>query len=139
MRWIAALCIVLAIESGVDVLSMPGSAQRRQSVQRTTSKADLQARLSVAAQYREQGDYDRAAQEYLKLIQLAPRFAPAYNELGVCYMRQGKLADAARALGVQNYLELFPPEFTLRLKMRAEHIAMPQNQPGAVVPVDLNS
>jgi tetratricopeptide (TPR) repeat protein len=98
MRWIAALCIVLAIESGVDVLSMPGSAQRRQSVQRTTSKADLQARLSVAAQYREQGDYDRAAQEYLKLIQLAPRFAPAYNELGVCYMRQGKLADAARAL-----------------------------------------
>ena len=98
MRWIAALCIVLAIESGVDVLSMPGSAQRRQSVQRTTSKADLQARLSVAAQYREQGDYDRAAQEYLKLIQLAPRFAPAYNELGVCYMRQVKLADAARAL-----------------------------------------
>ncbi len=38
-----------------------------------------------------------------------------------------------------NYLELFPPEFTLRLKLREEHIAMPQNQPGAVVPVDLNS
>jgi 2,4-dienoyl-CoA reductase-like NADH-dependent reductase (Old Yellow Enzyme family) len=48
-------------------------------------------------------------------------------------------AHAARALGVQNYLELFPPEFTLRLKLRAEHVAMPQNQPGAVVPVDLNS
>ena len=48
-------------------------------------------------------------------------------------------AHAARALGVQNYLELFPPEFTLRLKLRAEHIAMPQNQSGAVVPVDLNS
>jgi 2,4-dienoyl-CoA reductase-like NADH-dependent reductase (Old Yellow Enzyme family) len=48
-------------------------------------------------------------------------------------------AHAARALGVPNYLELFPPEFTLRLKLRAEHIAMQQNQPGAVVPVDLNS
>jgi 2,4-dienoyl-CoA reductase-like NADH-dependent reductase (Old Yellow Enzyme family) len=48
-------------------------------------------------------------------------------------------AHAARALGVPNYLELFPPEFTLRLKLREEHVAMPQNQRGAVVPVDLNS
>ena len=48
-------------------------------------------------------------------------------------------AHAARALGVPNYLELFPPEFTLRLKMREEHIAMPQNQPGATVPTDLSS
>src|SRR5262245_37369599 len=69
MRLLAALCIVLAFESGVAALSMPGSAQRRQSGQRTTSKADLEARLSFADQYREQGDYDRATQEYLKLIQ----------------------------------------------------------------------
>jgi tetratricopeptide (TPR) repeat protein len=86
MRWLAVLCIALAIESGMDARSMLGFAQRRQSSRRTTSKADLQARLSVAAQHREQGDYDRAAQEYLKPIQLAPRFAPAYNELGVCYL-----------------------------------------------------
>ena len=75
MRWLAALWIVLAIESGADALSIQGYAQRRQSNQRTTSKADLQARLRSADQYREQGDYGRAAQEYQKLIQLAPRFA----------------------------------------------------------------
>ena len=84
MRWLAALWIVLAIESGAYALSIQGYAQRRQSNQRTTSKADLQARLRSADQYREQGDYDRAAQEYQKLIQLAPRFAPACNKLGVC-------------------------------------------------------
>jgi tetratricopeptide (TPR) repeat protein len=98
MKWLAALCIVLALKSGVDALAMSRSTQRRQPSQRTASKTDLQTRLSVAARYREQGEFDRAAQEYLKLIQLAPRFAPAYNELGVCYLRQGKLADAARAL-----------------------------------------
>jgi tetratricopeptide (TPR) repeat protein len=98
MRSLAALCIALALESGMDVLSMPAAVQRQQPRRRTISKADLQARLSLAAQYREQGDYEKAVQEYLKLIQLAPRFAPAHNELGVCYMRQGKLADAARTL-----------------------------------------
>jgi 2,4-dienoyl-CoA reductase-like NADH-dependent reductase (Old Yellow Enzyme family) len=48
-------------------------------------------------------------------------------------------AHAARALNVSDYLALFPPEFTLRLKLREEQLAMPQNQPGATVPVDLNS
>lgn len=48
-------------------------------------------------------------------------------------------AHAARALGVPNYLELFPPEFTHRLKLRAEHVAMPENRAATSVPVDLNS
>ncbi len=48
-------------------------------------------------------------------------------------------AHAARALGVPNYLELFPPEFTGRLKLREEQAAMPINQAGATVPVDLSS
>lgn len=48
-------------------------------------------------------------------------------------------AHAARALGVPNYLELFPPEFTHRLKLREEHVAMPENVRATSVPVDLNS
>jgi 2,4-dienoyl-CoA reductase-like NADH-dependent reductase (Old Yellow Enzyme family) len=48
-------------------------------------------------------------------------------------------AHAARALGVPNYLELFPPEFTHRLKLRDEHVAMPDNRMATSVPVDLNS
>ena len=48
-------------------------------------------------------------------------------------------AHAARALGVPNYLELFPPEFTHRLKLREEHVAMPENRAATSVPVDLNS
>ena len=47
-------------------------------------------------------------------------------------------AHAARALGVPDYLDLFPPEFTARLKLRDEHVAMPQNI-GATVPIDLSS
>lgn len=43
-------------------------------------------------------------------------------------------AHAARALGVPDYLEMYPPEFTHRLKLREEHIAMPENRTGAVVP-----
>jgi hypothetical protein len=48
-------------------------------------------------------------------------------------------AHAARALGVPNYLELFPPEFTHRLKLREEHVAMPENRAATSVPVDLSS
>ncbi len=48
-------------------------------------------------------------------------------------------AHAARALGVSNYLELFPPEFTHRLKLREEHVAMPDNRMATSVPVDLSS
>jgi 2,4-dienoyl-CoA reductase-like NADH-dependent reductase (Old Yellow Enzyme family) len=48
-------------------------------------------------------------------------------------------AHAARALNVPNYLELFPPEFTQRLKAREQQVTMPENQPGAITPVDLNS
>ena len=48
-------------------------------------------------------------------------------------------AHAARALNVPNYLELFPPEFTQRLKAREQQLTMPENQPGATTPVDLNS
>ncbi|MDQ8727847.1 NADH:flavin oxidoreductase/NADH oxidase [Bradyrhizobium sp. LHD-71] len=48
-------------------------------------------------------------------------------------------AHAARALNVPNYLELFPPEFTHRLKLREEHVAMPENRTATTVPMDLNS
>jgi 2,4-dienoyl-CoA reductase-like NADH-dependent reductase (Old Yellow Enzyme family) len=48
-------------------------------------------------------------------------------------------AHAARQLGVPNYLELFPPEFTHRLKLREQHTAMPENRAATSVPEDLNS
>lgn len=48
-------------------------------------------------------------------------------------------AHAAKALDVPNYLELFPPEFTHRLKLREEHIAMPENRTATSVPIDLSS
>jgi 2,4-dienoyl-CoA reductase-like NADH-dependent reductase (Old Yellow Enzyme family) len=48
-------------------------------------------------------------------------------------------AHAARTLGVPNYLELFPPEFTHRLKLREQHVAMPENRSATSVPVDLSS
>ena len=48
-------------------------------------------------------------------------------------------AHAAKALGVPNYLELFPPEFTHRLQLREEHVSMPENRGATSGPVDLNS
>lgn len=44
-------------------------------------------------------------------------------------------AHAAKELGVPDYLELFPAEYTLRLKQREKSRGMAINQPGAVIPV----
>ncbi len=43
-------------------------------------------------------------------------------------------AHAARELGVQGYLDLFPAEYRPRLAARDEQSRMPMNQPGARVP-----
>ncbi|GAA4333120.1 NADH:flavin oxidoreductase/NADH oxidase [Pigmentiphaga soli] len=41
---------------------------------------------------------------------------------------------AARELGVEDYLRLFPAEFVPRLQAREEQTRMPKNQPGAPIP-----
>lgn len=44
---------------------------------------------------------------------------------------------AAQELGVSAYLELMPPEFTARLKLREQQALMPINQEGARIPADV--
>jgi 2,4-dienoyl-CoA reductase-like NADH-dependent reductase (Old Yellow Enzyme family) len=44
---------------------------------------------------------------------------------------------AAQKLGVPAYLDLMPPEFTARLKLREDQARMPINQDGARIPTDV--
>jgi hypothetical protein len=44
---------------------------------------------------------------------------------------------AAQELGVPAYLDLMPPEFTARLKLREQQALMPINQDGARIPADV--
>jgi tetratricopeptide (TPR) repeat protein len=44
------------------------------------------------------GDLAAATASYLSLLQIAPRLAPAYNNLGSLYIRQGKYREAAKVL-----------------------------------------
>ncbi len=44
------------------------------------------------------GDLATAASKYEELIKLAPRLAPAYNNLGLVYFKEGQYAHAAAAL-----------------------------------------
>ncbi len=54
----------------------------------------------------EQGDSDKAEQEYRIAMQGAPRFAPSYRALGLIYYRRGDMARAAPLF--HRYLELAP-------------------------------
>lgn len=59
------------------------------------------------------GDNKKAVEELKRAVELHPTFVPAYNELGVLYLRLNKLDDAAEALRAA--LKLEPENFKLRL------------------------
>ena len=85
----------------------------------------------------------RSHERALRELRESPRFDvhyPAYIEIPDGSLRSCIICDIS-ASGAKLTVggHEVPPEFTLRLKLREEHIAMPQNQRGAVVPVDLNS
>lgn len=57
-------------------------------------------------QRNDQGDGDKAEQEYRIAIEGAPRFAPSYRALGLIYYRRSEMARAAPLF--RRYLELAP-------------------------------
>jgi tetratricopeptide (TPR) repeat protein len=46
-----------------------------------------------------QGDLASATQDYERAVAVNPRFAPAYDLLAACYLRQGRVDRALEALG----------------------------------------
>jgi Flp pilus assembly protein TadD len=60
---------------------------------------DLNAMLGYARFQENQGRINEALALYQKAVQIHPKVAAAYNNLGLCFARRGKLNEAASALG----------------------------------------
>jgi tetratricopeptide (TPR) repeat protein len=57
----------------------------------------LQSHFQAARQAQDNGDLDRAVNEYLEVLQLQPSLAEAHANLGLVYQMQSKFAESARA------------------------------------------
>lgn len=66
-----------------------------QAAQRTPADASLRSRL--AKRYLLLRDYERAAEHYEHFVELEPRNAAGWNNLGICYNRSGRLDKAVGA------------------------------------------
>ena len=60
--------------------------------------AQVQQLYAEAKSAQAQGDLAGAAEKYEKLLRIAPRLAPAYNNLGALYLQQRKYKKAAAVL-----------------------------------------
>ncbi len=68
----------------------PSSAQ--------TSETRVDALHEEASSAEASGDLATATQKYREILKLDPKLAPAYNNLGALYFRQGQFRDAAEVL-----------------------------------------
>ncbi len=73
-----------------------------------TYPRDKRAHYTFGLYYFGQREFDLAKEEFKKAIELAPDFAPPYNELGYAYSYSGDYAEAEQAL--KKYTELIPDE-----------------------------
>ena len=60
--------------------------------------AQVQSLYNEAKQAQAAGDLERAIAKYQQLVQIAPRLAPAYNNLGMLYVRTRQYPEAVAAL-----------------------------------------
>ncbi len=63
-----------------------------------TTDAQVDSLHEEAAAAERSGDLATAAAKYQEILKLEPRLAPAYNNLGALYFKQGRFRDAADAL-----------------------------------------
>ncbi len=67
-------------------------------------KTSARAIVSKGRLYMRSTNYEGAAREFLDAIKVEPSYAPAHRELGECYIKLGKLAEAKEEY--KKYLEL---------------------------------
>jgi tetratricopeptide (TPR) repeat protein len=64
----------------------------------SSSEDQIQALYSDARAAEEAGDLPAASAKYEQIVKIAPRLAPAYNNLGALYFKQGQYPQAAAVL-----------------------------------------
>jgi tetratricopeptide (TPR) repeat protein len=87
VRFAAAITILFVTRLG----GMAGHAQ---------SPVDerVESLYAAAKSAEEAGDLSSAAEKYEKILKIAPRVGPAYNNLGAVYFKQGKYGQASSVL-----------------------------------------
>jgi tetratricopeptide (TPR) repeat protein len=89
-RFRRGLAPIIAMSFCFLMSSVPGVAEDLNS--------EAAQHFAAAQQAQNEGQLDRAAQEYLNVIHLLPDAAEAYASLGLVYNAQGKYAQSALAL-----------------------------------------
>ncbi len=98
--------LILAAKAGVDDNPIE---QKRLLLQLVEAyPEDKRVQYALGLYYFGQRDFAGAAEQCKKALELAPDYAPPYNELGYAYSRLGKYAEAEAAF--RKYAELIPEE-----------------------------
>jgi len=69
---------------------------------------DKRAHYQLASFNNGQRDYAKAIEQYQKAVELDPKFAMIYNEMAYCYLYDGNLPEAEKA--IKQYVQLKPNE-----------------------------
>ena len=77
----------MALEQYREALNLPDGPNR---------KAHYLVYYSMGRIYRSLKDHDRAAEHFLKAVELEPRFPPAYTCLGILRLEQGEIDEALK-------------------------------------------
>jgi len=77
--------------------------------------SEVQQVQQVGLDYLQQNKLDEAAQEFTRLIELAPEEVSGYSNLGIVYLRQGNFSEAEKYL--EQALALDPENITVRLNL----------------------
>jgi len=64
----------------------------------SATDSQIQSLYTAAREAEAQGDLDRAVEQYQSILNVAPRLAPAYNNLGALYMKMGEYKKASETL-----------------------------------------
>lgn len=90
----------MALYSATSVLGILLAASGFSPLQAQSSSAEdrIDALHSAAQSAEAAGDFTSAIEKYQEILKLAPRLAPAYNNLGALYFKEGKYREAAEVL-----------------------------------------
>jgi tetratricopeptide (TPR) repeat protein len=95
-RTLTGLLFLLLVCSSAATLEAQSSA--KQTADTSANDERVQELYAEAKTAESRGDLNSAAASYESLLKIAPRLAPAYNNLGALYLRAGQYEKAAETL-----------------------------------------
>jgi len=117
-RFLVLLCLFLAGYSG--------AAQ-------ATPQATIRDLAARAESFEAQGQWEAAAAEYQKILNIDPRSVPALNALGALSVRQGRFKEGIAYY--QRAIKINPREFGTCLNLGIAYVKM-QDYPSATLPLE---